>query len=358
MAKKLAFDKWLFTVVILLTLFGLVMVYSASTANAWGRGVNPFLFKQALAAALGLMLMAVVMHLDYAWLRRQEFVYGVLGVTVALLVAVLFLPSLNNVHRWVVIGGLSFQPSELAKVAMVLYLAYQIHRKRETLNQLNCLLPCAVVMGLISGLILIEDLGTGGLLLATGGLLLFLAGLSWRIVAGAAMVLVPVLVISVVAVPYRMKRVFSFLDPDADRLGSGFQVSQSLIAVGSGGWHGLGPGQSMQKLYFLPHPESDFIFSIICEELGLLGALAVLALFGVLMWRGLRAGRRAPDDFGTYLAWGLTALLGIQALSHVSVALALLPATGVPLPFISYGGSSLVVTLIISGLLLNVSQHS
>ncbi len=187
--------------------------------------------------------------------------------------------------------------------------------------------------------------------------MLFLAGLSWRFIAGSLALVPPLIAALVWMEPYRRERLFAFLDPEKDPLGSGFQALQSLIAVGSGGVFGLGTGESVQRLYFLPHPESDFIFSIVAEELGMLGALAVVAAFAVLAWRGIRAGLRAPDVFGRYLGWGLTGILVIQALLNISVTLALLPTKGIPLPFISYGGSSLVVTLCACGVLLNVSQH-
>ncbi len=358
MAKKLAFDKWMFTSITLLTVFGLAMVASASSPKALGDPVNLQLVKQMLAALLGAVVMGVTMHLDYTWLRRKQVVYGILLATVALLVSVYFMPQLNNVHRWIFIGGVSFQPSELAKLTLVIYLAYLIGSRGEEIEQPTFLVPAGVVMLLLSGLILGQDLGTGGLLLATGALMLFLGGLPLRYVTAAAVIGLGVLVLLIAFEPYRLERVTTFLDPSASPLGGGFQPLQSLIAVGTGGLSGLGPGGSVQKLHFLPHAESDFIFSIICEELGFVGALATLCAFSLLIWRGIVAGLAAPDEFGSALAWGLTGMLGMQALAHVSVALALLPPTGVPLPFISYGGSSLVVTLAASGLLLNVSQHA
>lgn len=360
MAKKLAFDKVLFTVVVVLVCFGLVMVYSASAALALEQGqmINPFLVKQSLAAGVGLILMAAAMHLDYQVLRRQEVIWALLGAVILLLIAVLFSPPLNNARRWFFIGGISVQASEIAKLVLIPFLAYQIDRKWELINQRPCLLPCGAAVALIAGLILLEpDMGTAVLLLATSATMLFLAGLSWRWVGGALALALPVFYLLILIAPYRARRLGTFLRPDEDLLGSGYQIAQSLIAVGSGGISGLGLGQSLQKLYFLPHPHSDFVFSIVCEELGLLGALVLLLAFGVLLWRGARAGLRAPDRFGAFLAWGFTALIGIQALTHVSVALALLPTKGIPLPFISYGGSSLVCTLAACGLLLNVSQH-
>jgi cell division protein FtsW len=361
MAKKLAFDRVLFTTVALLICFGLVMVYSASAAIAHDRSplVNPFLVKQALATVVGLALMICLMHFDYRRLRSPAVIYTMLGVSLLLLAGVLFAPQLNFTRRWFFLAGLSLQPSELAKLALIPFLAYQIDKKQGEVNRLSLLAPVLLMTVLAAGLILMEpDMGTAVLLVATALMLVFLGGLSWYWVAGAAALVPPVLWLLVMAEPYRRERFFIFLDPEKDPLGSGFQALQSLIAVGSGGFLGLGPGKSMQKLYFLPHPESDFIFSIIAEELGMIGAVAVVAAFAVFAWRGLRAGAKAPDLFGRYLGWGFTGVVALQALLNISVTVALLPTKGIPLPFISYGGSSLVVTLCACGVLLNVSQHA
>ncbi|HVT15684.1 MAG TPA: putative lipid II flippase FtsW [Thermoanaerobaculia bacterium] len=360
MAKKLAADKLLFTAVVLLLGFGLVMVYSASAAIARDRSLlsNPFLVKQAVAAGVGLALMIGLMHLDYRRLCSPLVVYPLLAVSFALLVGVLFSPQLNGTRRWYFLAGLSVQPSELAKLALIPFLAYQIDKKQGQVNRVTLLLPIVLFTLLTSGLILLEpDLGTAVLLVATALLLVFLAGLTWHWMVGALVLLPPLLWLLVMAEPYRRERLFSFLDPERDPLGGGFQALQSLIAVGSGGVFGLGPGKGVQKLYFLPHPESDFIFSIVAEELGMLGALALITAFAVFAWRGLRAGAKAPDLFGRYLGWGFTGLVALQALINVSVTVALLPTKGIPLPFISYGGSSLVVTLCACGVVLNVSQH-
>ncbi|MCB1054046.1 MAG: FtsW/RodA/SpoVE family cell cycle protein, partial [Acidobacteria bacterium] len=295
---------------------------------------------------------------DYQQLRRPRAIYLLLGGIFVLLVLVLFSPTLNAARRWFFVGGLSIQPSELAKLALLPFLAYQIERKWGEVNQAHFLLPTAAIVGAMAGLILLEpDLGTAVLLLTTAAVLLFLAGLAWRYVLGVVLAGLPVIYFLVVSAPYRARRLTAFLDPEADALGSGFQVLQSLIAVGSGGITGLGLGGSLQKLYYLPHPHSDFVYAIVCEELGMVGGLGLLAAFGVFVWRGVRAGLEAPDRFGSYLAWGITALIATQALFHVSVSLALLPTKGIPLPFISYGGSSLVSTLAACGILLNVSQH-
>jgi len=358
MAKKLAPDKVLFTTVALLIGLGLVMVYSASSAHVQGKAINPFLVKQAIAAVLGLGGMLVAMHVDYRRLRHPAVVYTALGGSLFLLLGVLFAPALNNTRRWFFIGGISVQPAELAKLALVVFLAYQIERKEDRVNSRELLLPCALASALVAGLVLLEpDMGTAVLIVATAAAMLFLAGLSWKWVGATAVAAVPIAWFAVFSAPYRRERVLAFLHPERDPLGAGFQALQSLIAVGSGGVLGLGPGQSVQKLYFLPYPHTDFIYAIIAEELGMLGALTVVALFGVVLWRGLRAGWRAPDAFGRYLGWGLTLVLVLQALLNVSVAVALFPTKGIPLPFVSYGGCSLVVSMTACGLLLNVSQH-
>jgi cell division protein FtsW len=360
MAKKLAVDRWLFTSILLLVGLGLVMVFSASVAvaRAQGEGLNPFLVKQGVAAAIGFGLMFGLMHFDYRRLRRPLVVWGGLAVVVAMLVAVLFSPELNASRRWFFLGPLSFQPSETAKLALAVFLAYQIERKAERINQPELLLPCGVVTGLLAGLVVIEpDLGTAVLLVAMTVVTLFVAGLAWRYLAGGAALVLPAVALLVLMVPYRRQRLLAFLDPEADPLNTGYQTINSLIAVGSGGLAGRGLGESIQKLYFLPQPHSDFVYAIVAEELGLVGALAVLALFALILWRGVRAGRRAPDLFGRYLAWAITTALVTQALINISVAVALLPTKGIALPCVSYGGSSLVVTMAACGVLLNLSEH-
>ncbi|HEV8239252.1 MAG TPA: putative lipid II flippase FtsW [Thermoanaerobaculia bacterium] len=360
MAKKLAFDKLLFTTVLVLVGFGLVMVYSASAAIAResGSAWNPFLVKQAVAAVVGVALMLAVMHLDYRRLREPWVVYLLLLGALALLVAVLFAPQLNYTHRWLFLGGVSVQPSEIAKLALVVFLAYQLERKPDRVNQRELLVPALGAAGLMALLVLLEPHMSAALVLAgVTCLLLFLAGLSWRYIGVAMAIVLPVAAAAAWLSPYRRLRLLTFLDPERDAQGSGYQIMQSLIAVGSGGVFGRGLGHGAQKLYFLPYPHTDFIFSIVGEELGLIGALGVLALFAVVAWKGAQAGMRAPDAFGRYLAWGLTGLVVMQALMHCSVVVSLLPSTGVPMPFLTYGGSALVTALVASGLVLNVSQH-
>ncbi len=360
MARKLAFDKALFTTVVVLVAFGLTMVFSASGAAAVesGGGANPFLVRQALAAAVGLLAMWVAMHIDYRRLARPAVLYTGLGALAFLLLAVLFQPALNGSRRWLFLGPLSFQPSELAKLAVVVFGAYQVERQRERSRSWELVVPCAAVACSYCALIMLEpDMGTAMLVALAALLVLFLGGSPLRFFGVCAGVLLPVGLLLVRLEPYRWKRVTAFLDPDRYALDAGFQASQSLIAVGSGGLFGVGLGNSVQKLHFLPHPQSDFIFSIVGEELGLMGALVLFALLGLLLWRGVVAGLRAPDVFGRHLAWGLVGMIVLQSVLHISVALSLIPTTGVPLPFLSAGGSALLATLVACGIVLNVSQH-
>ena len=359
MAKKLAFDRTLFTIVVILVLFGLTMVYSASVVvrGAAGGG-GGLILKQTFAAAIGLVAMWLVMHTDYRLLRQRVVVWSLVAGAASLLMLALLSPELNNTRRWLFVGGFSFQPSELAKLVTVVFFAYYMAKYEESGRVGRYLFPAILVVGVMALLVLLgRDLGSALMLLTTASLLLLLAGVPFLPMIGGGMVIGPLIAAAVYLEPYRRARFLAVLNPESDPLGAGFQAIQSLIALGSGGWLGLGLGKSVQKLHFLPYPHSDFVFSIVGEELGYVGSLAVLALFAILLWRGLVAGFRAPDPFGKYLAWGLSGALTVQALVHISVAASMLPATGITLPFVSYGGSSLVVTLVTSGLLLNVSQH-
>ena len=362
MAKKLAYDRLLFTAVVVLVGLGLTMVYSASGPGDTGVSRPPWLqsllVKQSLAAAAGFVAMWVMMHLDYRVLKRRRVVWSLLGGALFLLTIVLLAPERNSTNRWLVIGGFSIQPSEFAKLALVPFLAYQVARSAESERRRDYALPAILAGALLTALVFLgRDLGSALLLTVVTGTVLFLAGIPWTSLLTGSLIAVPAALAAVWFEPYRKERFLAFLSPEADPLGAGFQPLQSLIAVGSGGLFGLGLGKGLQKLHFLPYLHSDFVYSIVGEELGLLGASVVILLFGVLFWRGIVAGLRAPDEFGKYLAWGFSSMLAVQALVHISVALSLLPATGMTLPFVSYGGSSLVVCLMAAGVLLNVSQH-
>jgi cell division protein FtsW len=360
LARKLSTDLLLLGVTLALVGFGLVMVWSASSALAQERHGSPyyFLLKQAAWGVIGLVGMVLALRLDYKTLRRPAVVYSLLIGSTLLLIGVLFLPAVNSTHRWIRLGALSFQPAELAKLSIVLYLAYHIERRADRINELVTLFPALLLVSWFGFLILIQpDLGTAFCLVLTSAVVLFAAGVRLKYFAALAVPALLVLYGAVMAVPWRRVRITSFINPWADPQGAGYHVIQSLIAVGTGGVSGVGLMEGRQKLFYLPYPYSDFIFAVIGEELGLLGTLAVVAAFVVLLWRGLRAAWGAPDVFGRFLAAGITLGIVFQAFINISVVLGLLPPKGIPLPFISAGGSSLVFTLFGVGLVANVSQH-
>jgi cell division protein FtsW len=361
MARKLASDKLLFVCLVALSLFGCVMIYSASAVSSGETSGNPYryLFKQIAALAVGGVAAFLVYRTDYRRFASPWVVYGAYAVTLGLAAAVLFRPPINAARRWLTVGSLMLQPSELLKVALVLVLASQLSRKTQKTGSADgAVVPSVVLTGLAAALVLLEpDMGTAVCYILLCGVLLWLAGARARVFWLGAAGLLPLAAAFALSADYRRARLLSFLRPEADPLGAGFQALQSLIAVGAGGVMGNGLGGSRQKLFFLPYPHTDFIFAIVGEELGLIGALGVVAAFAILGWRGLRAARRAPDPFAAFLAAGATAMLVVQAAINVSVVLALVPTKGIPLPFVSYGGSSLVASWIAGALILNVSQH-
>jgi cell division protein FtsW len=362
MARKLKSDKLLFTATILLVCTGVVMVYSASAVVSVERGHVPyvFLFKQLAWALMGLLLVPVVMRIDYRNYRQPAVIWMVLGIVIVALIAVLFARPVKGATRWLGLGPFGVQPSELAKLAVIIFTAALLERRMERIDDVGySLLPIAVVVGGVVGLILAEpDLGTAVSVVMIAAMMVFAAGINYRYVLGLALASLPALYILIMTSDYRRKRVMAFLDPWSDPLDGGFQMIQSMIAVGTGGVSGRGLMGGVQKLFFLPEPHNDFIYSVIGEELGLLGATVVLACFCVIIWRGLRTSMRAPDRFGAFLAIGLTTMVAFQAFFNISVVLGLLPPKGIPLPFVSAGGSSLLINLIGMGILLNVSQHA
>ncbi len=321
MARKLKSDRLLFLTTILLVGLSIVMVYSASavvTLERYGRP-SMFLIKQSMWALLGIANLGVFMRIDYRTYRQPVFIWTALVVVVAAL------------------------------------LERRMHRIDEVAYSL---LPIGMVVTLLVGLILLEpDFGTSMSLVLIALVMVFAAGLDYRYIAGAALTAFPALYILVMGSAYRRRRMFSFLNPWEDPLGDGFQIIQSLIAVGTGGIWGKGLMNGVQKLFYLPEPHTDFIYSVIAEELGLVGASIVLVCFCVVTWRGLRVTLRAPDSFAALLALGLTTMVAIQAFENISVVLGMMPTKGIPLPFVSAGGSSLLINLVGMGILLNVSQH-
>ena len=369
MPKRVENDRWLFGATLALCLLGAVMIYSASAVTAeqeYGRSYI-FLLRQSAWLLIGVLGMLALMRTDYRRLRAPAVVYTTMCLVLLMLATTFFVDKAHATHRWIRFGPVGIQPSELAKMAVILYLAWFLDQKRRAASRMafckndfqHAVLPAVGPILVFVVLILLQpDLGTSIDIVLVAVAVLFVAGLSWKwLVAGAAAAL-PLLYLLVTQVSYRQARLTAFLDPGSDPQGAGFQLLQSLIAVGSGGLTGVGLMESKQKLFYLPEAHTDFIYAVISEELGFIGAVLVIALFVVYGWRGLRAAFAAPDGFGRLLAIGITAMVLTQALINFAVVLGMVPTKGIPLPFISYGGSSLLVMLLATGVLLNISQQA
>lgn len=362
MAKRVSVDKWLFTVTLLLVFIGLIMVFSASAVIAKDRYGSPygFLLRQLLWALAGLGAMVLMMNFDYRRLKSASVVFTALGTTALLLLAVFFLDRHANTHRWIRLGGFSLQPSELAKPAIILYLAYFLEKRYKNITDWRrILLPAVAPTVLFTLMIVAEpDLGTAMAVCGITAAVLFTAGMELKYYAYAALASAVPLYILIFRTAWRARRMTAFLNPYADPQGAGFHMIQSLIAVGTGGLLGQGLMEGKQKLFYLPEPQTDFIFAVIAEEWGLVGSVVIVVLFAIFCYRGLRTAMLTHDYFARFLAVGITAMVGVQALFNISVVLGLLPTKGIPLPFISYGGSSLFITLTSVGVLLNITQQT
>jgi cell division protein FtsW len=341
-ARKLKSDRVLFISTLLLVCSSIVMVYSASAVVALERFDQPYLFlnKQALWAVLGLAVLAIAMRIDYRTYRNDAFVWAGIAAGRLMLVAVLFSAPINGRDAgstWAV--SASSRPS-WPRLPRSSFTALILERRMHRIDELHySLLPILIVVGGMFGLIMLEpDYGTAISLLLIIGLMVFAAGLNYRYLVGAALVALPVLYIVLISAPYRRRRLLAFWNPEADPLGDGFQVLQSLIAVGTGHVFGKGLMGGVQKLFYLPEPHTDFIYAVIAEELGLIGATAVLVCFCVIAWRGARIALRAEDQFGSFVALGLTTMVAVQALVNISVVLGLMPTKGIPLPLVSAEG--------------------
>ncbi len=360
---SIAYDPILLAAIFGLVGFGLVMVYSSSAITAQDKLGDSFFFlkRQSFAAALGLVAMAVSMKLGYRKMARLAYPLLIIAVILLLLVLIPGLGTkVGGAKRWIRFPGVSIQPAEIAKVAWVIYLSYSLAKKREKVKHFSIgFVPHLGIAAVLVALCMLEpDFGSSVALLFLMFVMLFAAGakLSWLV--GSVLVAIPFAYTAIATSEYRMKRITAFLDPWSNRQGSGYQVAESLMSIGSGGLNGLGLGDGRQKLFFLPEAHTDFIFAIIGEELGLLGVAALILLYGVVIWRGVRASLNATEPFGTYLGLGITSLIGFQAVVNMSVAMGLVPTKGLTLPFISYGGSSLIVLMGAAGLLLSISGAS
>ncbi len=360
---RLITDRWVSSVTLALVIFGVLMVYSASAMLAAEKFDNQahFLVRQAAWAGLGLIVMIIVLNIDYHVYRNAWIVYSLLGLCFASLIAVFFVPAFNNAHRWLHWRSISFQPSEFAKLGLLLFIAYWLSRRvpDEVERYWRSFFPPAAVTALMMGLIAIEpDLGMALSVAFVMFILMFAAGIPLRHMATLLIGAVPALYYLLFRVSWRLERMLVFLDPWKDSQGRGFQSIQSMIALGSGGLWGAGFARGRQKLFYLPEPHTDFIFAEVGEELGLIGVLAIVVLFGFFFGRGIRIALRAPDSFGTLLAMGVASTIVLQALFNMSVTVGLLPVKGMPLPLVSYGGSSMLLTLTEIGILLNIAQQA
>ena len=361
MAKRVGVDKWIFFTTLLLVVVGLVMVFSASAVVAQERYHSPYAFvgRQAGWALAGLLTMTVLMKIDYGRYNSPRFIYPALCVTTLLLVLVFFFRDSHNTHRWIRFAGLlTFQPSEIAKPVIILFLAWFLHTRLDSMRDWRHTLLRAAIMPVVFILLIVKqpDLGTALVVAGVTALMLILAGMEWKYLGVAFAAAAPFLAALLFWVSWRRQRMLVFLHPDSDPQGAGFHINQSLIAVGTGGLMGRGYMEGMQKLFYLPEASTDFIFANIAEELGFIGAICILILFVVLGYRGLRTAFRSTDPFARLTAFGLTTAILLQAFFNISVVLSLLPTKGIPLPFISSGGTSLFFTLAGIGILLNISK--
>jgi cell division protein FtsW len=355
--KKNAPDLILFLVVFILLTIGVIMVFSSSYYETLKDDPFQYLKRQSIFAGIGIVAMFTAMNVPYQ--RYRGIATPLLLFSLVLLGAVLFMKPVNGSRRWFPLGFFNFQPSELAKVVVILYLADRLSRKAVSLDRFRGDLGVVLaVLGLHAGLILVEpDLGTAAAIVCTGIVIMIIAGLRIRHLFVLAVCGAGSLALAIINKPYRMDRLTGFLDPWADAADTGYQVINSLYALGSGGLIGMGIGNSRQKLGFLPEQNTDFIFAILGEELGFLGTVLVVILFLAFAWRGYRIASRCPDLFGSLLAAGLTTMIVLQAMFNMGVVTGCLPVTGISLPFISYGGSFLLVCMGTSGVLLNISRY-
>src|SRR5258707_12711511 len=362
MAKRVSVDRVLFIVTLVLVFVGLVMVFSASAVMAKEKYHSGyfFLLRQMGWAVAGFIAMMVGMRIDYKRLKHPAVVFSLLGLTSLMLISVFFLDRAHNTHRWFHVGGFSFQPSELAKPVLILFLASFLENRTRSMNDWrNTLIPAVLPTLVFVGLIVFQpDLGTAIACAALTVCVLFVAGLDFKYLAYGFLASLLPLYFLIFHVAYRRDRILAFLNPYSDPQGRGFHIIQSLIAVSTGGITGLGFMEGKQKLFYLPEPHTDFIFAVTAEELGLLGSLVVLLLFGIFLWRGIRTALLTQDMFGRLLAVGITSMVVVQAFINISVVLGMMPTKGIPLPFVSYGGSSLFVTLACVGVLLNITKQT
>ena len=356
-------DLLLLLGVVLITLFGLIMIYSSSYVCAEYKFNNPYKFviTQGIFLVISYIIMVIVINIDYIkYLDKANIIFGVCF----LLLILVLIPGIGSVRNgsrsWFGIGGFGIQPSEFAKLGMIIFTSkYLSYNEKGLKNIINGVFPILIILILLFGLIMLQpDFGTGVVLVISIVGMLFVSGVNMSFFIKIGILGLVGVVILIIIAPYRMERIISFINPWSDPLGSGFQIIQSLYAIGPGGLLGMGLGNSIQKHFYLPEPQTDFIFSIISEEFGFLGILIVSSLFLLIIYRGFRISKKCSDRFGKYLAFGITFQLSFQTLLNLMVVVGLIPVTGVTLPFLSYGGSSLVITMLSISILLNISKYN
>lgn len=358
--RPYSFDKTLFFTILILISIGLIMIYSSSGILASEKYQHSFHFfiNQIVMAGIGLALIFFMLPIRKPFYQNFYFIYGLLFLSFILLVLCLLMPALAKTNRWIQFFGLRFQPSELAKISLILFFAFYFDRKKEKMNEFQTLLfPLGVLFLFILLIIKEPDYGTALLVFLICSIMLFIGGVKLKYFLCLGILSLGLFAFYLFQASYRLDRIIAFLSPTKDPQGAGFQIIQSKLAVGSGGLFGVSIGESTQKLFFLPCAHTDYIYAIVGEELGLIGTIAILLLFLIFLWRGLAVSRKAPNLFSQIAAAGITLAIFSQALLNISIVLGLGPPTGIPLPLISYGRSSLICTLFSIGILLNISQR-
>jgi cell division protein FtsW len=359
--RKFTYDFKLFFPMLVLVGIGIVMVYSASSAisiKKYGNDLH-YLIRQSMIAVLGLIALLIFRKIPYQYYRKYAYLFFV--VAIGLLVAVKFTGlgiKVNGAKRWMMIAGFRFQPSEFARMALVIFMSYSLTKKNDHIRSFFIgFVPHVFFLGIFAGLIALQpDFGSVVILAAITWVMMFVAGVRVTYLLGSVGALLPFAYIYMMSAAYRTERWLAFLHPWEHASDQAYQIVHSLMAFGTGGVWGVGVGKGLQKLFYLPEPHTDFIFSVIGEELGLVGVLCVLFLYVLILWSGLSIAKNTYDLFGSYLAMGITAAIGLQVCINLGVSLGLIPTKGLPLPFLSYGGTSLLVSMISIGILMNIGS--
>ncbi len=353
-------DYSLLVIILMLLAFGLIMVFSASSANAhYQFGDATYFFKRQLIwAVVGIAVMLMTSKFSYKNIERYANLLFMISIVLLLLVLVIGI-EVNGAKRWLGMGGFTFQPSEIVKITLVFFLAKSLtNNPHRTENLVDGFIRYMGIIVAIAGLVLLQPHMSGAMVIAIAGcVVLFASGFKIRYFVVSGMAALPLVLTLILSSDYRRKRLTSFLDPFKDKMDESWQIVQSLYAIASGGLYGMGLGQSRQKFLYIPEPQNDFIFAVICEELGFLGAIFVMFLFTLLIWKGINIARKAPDEFSCLVATGITSLIAVQVIMNIAVVTSSMPVTGVTLPFFSYGGTSLVILLVGMGVLLNISRY-